>query len=238
MAGKSPSQRTLEYLRGEGWPNVQSVEKWIPQAKRRKDLFRFADILAMHPEWGHLYVQATTGSHVNARLQKMLDFAEDQIEDALACGARVEVHGWRKLQGRGSKKWFPIVKDVTLEVLHKMNEEQWQVVRECMTDIWHAMPEKTAQEGALSADVVLFDYPPGIQVVIHLDAGSTDRSSPDFTPKELRRASELAAKLCQPALAEHEFLILKKARYLDAWELGYVLRPEVYELVPGVKDVK
>ena len=81
MAGMSPSQRTLNYLRRQGWPNAQTVEVWVPQARRRRDLFHFADILAVHPAWGHLYVQATTGSHVNARLEKMLLFAEDEIED-------------------------------------------------------------------------------------------------------------------------------------------------------------
>lgn len=237
MASKSPSQRTLEYLRQQGWPNVQSVEKWIPQARRRKDLFRFADILAMHPEWGHLYVQATTGSHVNARLEKMLVFAEDQVEDALACGARVEIHGWRKLKVKGPRKWFPIVKDVTLEVLHKMNDEQWQVVREFMQEVWRAMPEKTGEDGDIQAYVSLFDYPPGIQVLVHL-TGDSRKETPDFTPRELERASQLAADMTASVRASWPLLTLKKARYVNRWELGYVLRPEVYEQVPGVKDVK
>jgi hypothetical protein len=167
----------------------------------------------------------------------MLDFAEDQIEDALACGARVEIHGWRKLQGKGNRKWFPIIKEVTLEVLHKMNNDQWQHVREFMQEVWNELPEKTGTDKELSAHVSLFDYPPGIQILVHMDAGATQKQATDFTPKERQRAGQLAADLTASVRASYPLLVLKKARYVDRWQIGYVLRPEVYEHVPGVKDV-
>ena len=70
MASK-PTQRSLQYLRDQGWPLVQVVEKWVAQARRHIDLYGFADILAMHPVWGHLYVQTTSYSNVSARLKKI-----------------------------------------------------------------------------------------------------------------------------------------------------------------------
>lgn len=233
---KSPSQRTLEYLREQGWPNVQLVERWIPQARRRKDLFRFADILAMHPIRGHLYVQATTGSHVNARLEKMLVFAEDEIEDALACGARVEIHGWRKLTGKGRRQWFPLIKDVTLEVLHDMTEEQWRFVMQQIREMWQDMPEKALRKGDMGAYVSLHDYPPGIQILVHL-TGATQKEVPEFTSAEKRLASELAETLAKPIMDRYDFMALKKARHVDRWQLGYMLRPQVYSEFPGVKNV-
>ena len=71
--GKSPTQRTLEHLRKEGWPLVQVVERWNQFAKRRIDLFGFVDVVAFHPERGWLLVQATSGSNSCARIKKIVE---------------------------------------------------------------------------------------------------------------------------------------------------------------------
>jgi hypothetical protein len=41
----SPTQRTLEYLRLSGYPLVGVVERWIPRALVRQDLFGILDVL-------------------------------------------------------------------------------------------------------------------------------------------------------------------------------------------------
>ncbi len=137
MAGKSPTARTLAYLRASGWPYVQVVEHYNVFSKQRNDLFGFADVLAVHPERGHLYIQVTSGTNVNARLKKMREERKDVIEAILETGAKVEVHGWRKVKVcrvcheekyskactcKGSKsgpRWRPRIINVDTEVINE-----------------------------------------------------------------------------------------------------------------------
>ena len=100
----SPTARSLEFLRGQGYiPQV--VEKWNPWARVRQDLYGFMDILAMKPgEAGLLGVQVTTKDHQSDRMAKAL--ASDNLKIWLACGNRFEVHGWAKQGAQGErKKW-------------------------------------------------------------------------------------------------------------------------------------
>ena len=46
MSLKSPTARTMAALRSEGW-TVEVVEKWIPGAQIRRDLFGVIDVLAI-----------------------------------------------------------------------------------------------------------------------------------------------------------------------------------------------
>ena len=95
MASK-PTQRSLEYLRGEGWL-VGIVETWNMGAKIRQDLFGFADLVAVHPgKVGTYYVQVTSGGNLAARRTKIL--AEPRAHQILTCGNRVLLHGWRKVK--------------------------------------------------------------------------------------------------------------------------------------------
>ena len=139
MASKSPTARTLAYLRASSWPYVQVVEHYNPFSKKRNDLFGFADVLAVHPERGHLYIQVTSGTNMNARLYKMRDEAKEVIEAILETGASVEIHGWRKIKVctkcneekysklctcKGSKsvaRWRPRIIQVTTEVINESN---------------------------------------------------------------------------------------------------------------------
>ena len=92
----SPTQRSLAKLRAEGWlPEV--VEKWIPGANIRKDLFGFIDLLAIR-EGETLAVQATSYSNVSARVAKIAE--SDNIAAVRAAGWRVEVWGWHKKGAR------------------------------------------------------------------------------------------------------------------------------------------
>jgi len=91
----SPTSRSLDYARRQGW-HVAVVEKWNPHARIRQDAFGFADLLILDDDTGTLYVQATSGSNVSARLHKLEEMP--QVEHALRSGNRVEVWGWRKVK--------------------------------------------------------------------------------------------------------------------------------------------
>ena len=92
----SPTERTLRALRKDGWvPAV--VEKWIPQARRRQDLFGFIDIIAIKGT-NTLAVQATSYSNVSARVTKIQQ--HENLPHVLAAGWVVQVWGWRKVKSR------------------------------------------------------------------------------------------------------------------------------------------
>ena len=115
---------------------MQIVEHFNHFSKQRNDLFGFADVLAVHPKKGHLYIQVTSGTNVNARLKKMREESKHVIEALLETGAHVEVHGWRKVKVctkcneekysklctcKGTKsvaRWRPRIVEVTAEVLN------------------------------------------------------------------------------------------------------------------------
>jgi hypothetical protein len=64
----TPTGRTLGRLRRRGFL-ADVVERWLLRVNRRRDLFGFADIIAVHlREPGVLPVQCTTAAHVPDRL--------------------------------------------------------------------------------------------------------------------------------------------------------------------------
>jgi hypothetical protein len=112
----SPTSRTLKYLRDQGWPLVQVVERWNQYARRRIELFGFIDVVAYHPERGWLLVQTTSGSHVQERIKKITvkHRKEARLLAVNKCN-RIMVHGWRKLKGR----WAVREIDITEQILEK-----------------------------------------------------------------------------------------------------------------------
>lgn len=88
----TPTQRSLKYLRDDGW-RCAVVERWNPHARVRQDLFGVIDILAIR-DWETLAVQVTSGSGVSARVKKIAD--AEATPAIRAAGWRFEVHGWRK----------------------------------------------------------------------------------------------------------------------------------------------
>jgi N6-adenosine-specific RNA methylase IME4 len=96
----SPTQRTLAYLRRAGFL-VAVVERWLPHANLRQDLWGFADVLAVHPPDGlFLLIQVTTAGHVAHRLAKAK--ARPELAAWLRAGGRFVVHGWSR---RKNGKW-------------------------------------------------------------------------------------------------------------------------------------
>lgn len=104
----SPTSRTLERLREDGW-TADVVERFNSFTKRRNDFMGFADIVCCHPEHGTIAIQATSGSNVSARLAKLK--AEPRVAVWLLAGHghhAVEVWGWdlKPLRrGAKAKRW-------------------------------------------------------------------------------------------------------------------------------------
>ena len=92
MAVMSPTQRSLAVLR-ERYPLVQVVERYIPQARKRIDLYGIADILCVS-ESEIVAVQTTSASNVAARVSKLTE--SPALPILRKAGIRVLVHGWRK----------------------------------------------------------------------------------------------------------------------------------------------
>jgi hypothetical protein len=106
----TPTARSLKYGRDRGYL-IEVVERWIPQARRRKDLFGCIDLVALDGRPGCLGVQATSGSNVYARVKKIHEECWPAAEAWLQAGNRLEVWGWRKLRGR----WEPRIVQVFLD---------------------------------------------------------------------------------------------------------------------------
>lgn len=97
MAGKSPTERSLEYLRNQGY-HCEVVEKWNSFTRQRKDLWGWCDILAIRKD-EVLAVQVTSSNNVLARIKKIQD--SDTVGLVRDAVIRIEVHGWgKKANGR------------------------------------------------------------------------------------------------------------------------------------------
>lgn len=111
----SPTSRTLELLREEGW-TAQVVERWNPHSRTRLDLFGCIDVIAVHPERGTLAVQACAVSSQAARVAKVMD--EWRMRICLAAGWRVEVWAWgkrKKKRGGKAMRWHVTRTPITLD---------------------------------------------------------------------------------------------------------------------------
>ena len=93
MSLKSPTARTMAALRSAGW-TVEVVERCIPGANIRRDLFGVIDVLAIR-EGETLGVQATSASNVSARVRKLSE--SDVLPAIRKAGWRLEVWGWRRV---------------------------------------------------------------------------------------------------------------------------------------------
>lgn len=106
MAG-SPTRRSLQALRAEGWL-CAIVERWNPHVGIRQDLFGCIDVLAVK-DGATLAVQTTTASNVAARVKKIL--LNPKLPELLKAW-RVEVHGWTRPTKR-IRRWRQRVVPIT-----------------------------------------------------------------------------------------------------------------------------
>jgi len=90
-ASLSPTQRSLAYLREQGYL-VAIVEHWNPHARIRQDLWGWCDLLAIRKN--EVLAVQVTASAVSTRIKKIQE--SQTIAAVRDAGIRVEVHGWRK----------------------------------------------------------------------------------------------------------------------------------------------
>ena len=98
------------------WCLVAVVEKWIPRARIRKDLFGIIDIIALEPGRGIVGVQSTGTDFANHNTKLTVEMAENSIA-WLEAGGHLELWGWRKVKmKRGGARMIyePRVKVYTL----------------------------------------------------------------------------------------------------------------------------
>ena len=105
MAAKSPTQRSLEYLREQGY-HCEVVEKWNPWKRVRQDLWGWCDILAIRRD--EVLAVQVTSSGVSSRIKKIQE--SDTILRVREAGIRVEVHGWTK---RANGRYAIRVEDIS-----------------------------------------------------------------------------------------------------------------------------
>lgn len=72
------------------------LERWNSYARIRQDVFGF-DIMAL-TEGAVVLVQTTSAANVSARVKKLADM--ESTARLRKAGARLVVHGWRKVKNR------------------------------------------------------------------------------------------------------------------------------------------
>lgn len=87
----TPTQRSLAHLRGLGYL-AEVVERWIPGANIRRDLFGWCDIVAIRP--GETLAVQCTSTGVAERVRKIAE--SDTVGAVRAAGWTIHVHGWTK----------------------------------------------------------------------------------------------------------------------------------------------
>ena len=109
-------QRTLEYLRGEGY-ECGIAEHWNAFTKQRYDLFGFIDLICLVPgNPGRIVgIQCCAGSGLAAHRHKILEECGKDAIQWLESGGFIEIWAWRKIKlKRGGKamRWKPKVERI------------------------------------------------------------------------------------------------------------------------------
>lgn len=99
---KSPSASTIDYLQGLGVP-VDRVERWIPGANKRKDLFNCIDLVSMS-RVDTIGIQVTSMQGISEHIRKIKQIPEARLW-ASSPFRKLEVHGWAMRGPRGEKRW-------------------------------------------------------------------------------------------------------------------------------------
>lgn len=99
MATKCPADMlTRRHLEKLGYV-VDKAESYNAFSKRKKDLFKFIDFVAIHPEKKELLaIQTTSKSNLSTRIKKAEGL--EAYWHWLATGNDVTFHGWYKEKGK------------------------------------------------------------------------------------------------------------------------------------------
>ena len=102
----TPTQRTLAELRARGY-RAEVVERWIPGANIRRDLFGIIDVFATnkHATLGVQVCGQAWSSHVTKLL---VDNAATCFEWLECASRRLELWGWAKRKPRGQRVYYQL----------------------------------------------------------------------------------------------------------------------------------
>jgi len=119
MKELSYTQRTLRYIREQGWVAdiVERFNAYAGKFGQRKDLFGIIDIIALG-ENSIIGIQSTSGQKFPEHDKKIIN--EPMTREWLRSGGRLILIGWRKVKlFRGSKamRWEPRIKEYTINSL-------------------------------------------------------------------------------------------------------------------------
>jgi len=85
---------SLEFLKNLNYI-AEKVEQWIPHTSIRKDLFGFADIIAIKEGVkGNLAVQSTTKSEIQSHCDKAMEECGVALRIWIEGGNTFIIHGW------------------------------------------------------------------------------------------------------------------------------------------------
>lgn len=140
---KTPTARTLEALRADGYL-TQVVERWVPQAMKRIDLFGCIDLVSIQGV-ATVGIQACAGASHSERVKKAK--AEPRLVQWLSAdGNKFEVWSWKKKGARGKRKLW----EVRIEQL-VLSEDRKSVV-----SLGAHTPEPQQENEEDSAEINLF----------------------------------------------------------------------------------
>jgi hypothetical protein len=118
--GISNTSRTLEYIRSQGWiaDKVEQFNRYAGEFGKRKDMFGFADIVAMGE--GKIIAIQSCGQAFSEHERKILDDEEVAAKALkwMECGGRLLLIGWRKLKlhkGGKAMRWTPRIREFQRE---------------------------------------------------------------------------------------------------------------------------
>lgn len=97
----SPSAMSLERCRKLGY-QAQVVERWIPRAFRRVDLFGGLDIVALDGHPGCLGIQACAGGDASTHCHKLEQ--EPRLVEWLRHENRLQIWSWSRKGKAGKRK--------------------------------------------------------------------------------------------------------------------------------------
>ena len=104
---RSPAALTADHLKAQGFL-VWTVERWIPGANIRVDLFGILDQIAIK-DGEVIGLQPTSWSNVPARVKKIAD--SEHIGEVRKLGWTLHVYGWK--WDAKAKEWVHRVVDVS-----------------------------------------------------------------------------------------------------------------------------
>jgi hypothetical protein len=82
---------------------AEVVERFVPGANIRRDLFGFGDVLCLGDAGELALVQSTSASNVAARIAKISE--SPLVGRVRQAGFKILVHGWRKKKVGGRVRW-------------------------------------------------------------------------------------------------------------------------------------